>query len=146
MTQLEARLSSDLTRYLQAGGEHAPNWDRPSPDRTARDTARRARMLALPERLEITGGTGNLMVNICRSQALQSATDRAARARGGPGGVSRMSLEQRERRWARNGPTARQFRQAIRMALRNGELGPQDCTQLREYYAARGWTLPRRMR
>lgn len=144
MTKLEARLSSDLTRYLQAGGEHAPNWDRPSPDRAARAIARRARMLALPERLEVTGGTGNLMVNICRSQARQSAADRAVR--GGPGGVFRMSLEQRERRWARSGPTARQFRQAIRMALRNGELGPQDCTQLREHYAARGWTLPRRMR
>jgi hypothetical protein len=50
-----------------------------------RQRALRVRVLALKERLEITGGTGNLMVNICRAGTRQSALDRAYWARGGDG-------------------------------------------------------------
>ena len=84
---------ADLTRYMQAGGEHAPDWGPPFPDpmgvlkitakglpgmrKLQRQAAYRVRVLALAERLEITGGTGNFMVNLCRDGARRSAGRRA---------------------------------------------------------------------
>jgi hypothetical protein len=95
MTMIEAKLGddwADLTRYVQAGGERALEALPPRIEsgrrfgRTEeRQRALRARVLALQERLEITGGTGNLMVNICRSGTRTAALDKAWRARGGDG-------------------------------------------------------------
>jgi hypothetical protein len=100
MTMIEAKLGddwTDFTKYVQ------PDWGPPfrdpmqprktrkqlaripGPNRTKRNQARRARTLALKKRLEITGGTGNLMVNICRTGTRQAALDKARRARGGDG-------------------------------------------------------------
>lgn len=107
--KIEAQMSDgrwdDLTQYLEAGSvrmQHSPDWGPPFPDpmrprttrweRTLRDrmyvgpTRRtramdyRARAASLPERLKITEGTGNWMVNICQSGTRQAAQDKAARA------------------------------------------------------------------
>jgi hypothetical protein len=100
--RLEAQLSSgewaDLTKYMQASDQHAmsdpmrPRVYRkvrekiPGPNRAARNFARRVRVAELPARLDMTGGTGNMMVNICRSGTRQSAQDKARRLHQGPGG------------------------------------------------------------
>src|ERR1044071_1455970 len=94
---------TDFTKYVQAGGAHAPDWGPPfrdplqprktrkqlaripGPLRAKRNQARRARVLALSERLVITGGTGNFMVNLCRSWSATAAADKARRLRGGDG-------------------------------------------------------------
>lgn len=99
-TKIEAQLPTgewaDLTKYVKAGGVHAPDWGPPFPDpmrprvtkrarailsagpnRGMRNFARRVRVAELPQRLEMTGGTGNLMVNICRLATRRSADRRA---------------------------------------------------------------------
>ncbi len=94
---------TDITKYVQPGSVHLSDWGPPFPDpmqprktrkqlaripgpnRVKRQRALRARVLALPQRLEITGGTGNFMVNLCRSGTRQAALDKAWRARGGDG-------------------------------------------------------------
>jgi hypothetical protein len=86
---------ADLTKYIKTGGEHAPDWGPPFPDpmkprvtrraralvpgpnRGARNFARKVRVAELKQRLEMTDGTGNLMVNICRLAALRSGHRRA---------------------------------------------------------------------
>lgn len=91
---------ADLTEYMQTGGERALEaialaptgrssahiWDASvrggkasGPNRWARAQALRARVLALPQRLEITGGTGNMMVNLCRSGTHQAQLDKRVR-------------------------------------------------------------------
>lgn len=53
----------------------------PGPNRVKRKVAYRVRMAALPQRLDITDGTGNMMVNLCRSGTRQAQLDKAERAR-----------------------------------------------------------------
>lgn len=72
---------ADLTKYMQA--ITAPRITRRAralvhgPNRAARNLARKVRVAELPKRLEMTGGTGNLMVNICRLATLRSEHRRA---------------------------------------------------------------------
>jgi hypothetical protein len=97
--KLEAQLPTgewaDLTKYMKAGSVHAPDWGPPFPDpvrpritrraralvpgpnRAARNFARKVRVRELPQRLEMTAGTGNLMVNICRLATGRSRDRRA---------------------------------------------------------------------
>lgn len=57
----------------------------PGPLRVKRELRYRNRKASLAERLEATQGTGNLMVNICRSGTRQAAQRKAERLRGGNG-------------------------------------------------------------
>lgn len=83
--KLEAKTAdgewADLTKYMQA--ITAPRITRRAralvsgPNRAARNFARKVRVAELPKRLEMTSGTGNLMVNICRLATLRSEHRRA---------------------------------------------------------------------
>lgn len=86
-----------LTKYVKSSGEHALDggsvhmlgksvrFAGVGPTRAKRELEYRVRKTELAERLEITGGTGNLMVNMCRSLTRQAVADKALRVKGGPG-------------------------------------------------------------
>lgn len=159
--KIEAQTSAgewaDLTKYMQAGGEHAPDWGPPFPDpmrrrietgrrfgkTLERELAYRVRKAELNDRLQLTEGTGNLMVNMCRSGTRQSAADKAMHRKGGPG---RTQMHHPNRRlawygltaningaWEQpdaqiSGGTARQracYRRAVERYLADPKQGPQ---------------------
>lgn len=67
------------------------------PNRRLRALAYRTRVARLPHLLESTGGTGNPMVNLCRSGTEQSARDKTLRLKGGDGQTSPLSPDARLR-------------------------------------------------
>jgi hypothetical protein len=101
---------TDFTQLLPMA-QHAPDWGPPFPDpmrrrietgrrfgkTLERELAYRARKAELNDLLQLTGGTGNLMVNICRSGTRQSAADKAARRKGGDGQTPKMHPNSRLR-------------------------------------------------
>lgn len=78
---IEAKMGGewrDLSRYF--AGPRVTRRARalvPGPNRAARNFARKVRTAELRERLEMTDGTGNLMVNIARLATLRSEHRRA---------------------------------------------------------------------
>lgn len=118
--KIEAMLGdgwSDLAEYAEAGGVtlvptgrstgNLHTWRRQErklhervtagPNRRLRAFAYRTRVARLPRLLESTSGTGNPMVNLCRSGTEQSARDKALRLKGGDGQTAPLNPNARLR-------------------------------------------------